>query len=171
MKAVSVIAKICLLLALIAFVMPFVTISCDSEDIATYNGIEMASGRSFSSEKNSSDAPDTETPNPFLIGAAIAAVVALVLSFGGSMGQKLASAVISLIGAGLLVLFRATFVDMYLGEYQDVPLKIIFRFGWSVSLICFLAAAFALIAVAVSSRPSSPNQMYDMSSPMPPPMQ
>ena len=150
MKAVSVVTKLCILLALIAFVFPFVTVSCQNEEIATYKGVEMMTGIVFSSEEGSTgEAPDSEAVNPFLIAAAVGGLIALILSFKDyEKVQPVVGAVFALIGAAMLILFRTTFADVYLGEYQDYPLTITFRYGWMISLTALLIAAVGLIGSA-----------------------
>lgn len=139
------IAKVCILIALIAFFLPFISISCSyqGEKVEeSYSGFRIM----LSAEKDDDDvaerADSDPKPNIFLIAAFAGGVAAAVFIFYKKK-YKLA-AIISGVSGLLLILFRITFNSYYdfpdeFADYIDVDAK----FGLKLCFLAMLVTAAA----------------------------
>lgn len=116
------IVRIAKVVALLAFVLPWVAVSCNGTDIATASGIELIQGTmsenpdaanqmgaamgmpagATTSQGGTADKPELGM-NFFALGAAIAIVIGLALTFvGGAKSAARNAIVTSLVGAALV---------------------------------------------------------------------
>ncbi|WP_295092833.1 zinc ribbon domain-containing protein [Ruminococcus sp.] len=142
----ALIAKVCVLVAILAFFLPFVSVSCtqDKSIKENYSGVRLM----FSIEKkddsvmSNSESDSDPKPNIFLIAAFGGGIAAAVIIFK-KKNLKLAS-IISGVCALVLLLFRVSF-----RSYYDFPkeyakyIKVKSKFGLLLCLLMFLVTAAA----------------------------
>lgn len=147
--------KAILLVGLICFFFPFVTVSCSTEK-ATMSGAELAFNTSF--EKNDKITEEDKV-NYYLIAAIGFAAIGILLA--DTKGMMKAAGVSSLGGALALVLFRTNFVSFYdLSKYEDL-IKIEYRWGWFLCLFIFIGAGG--IALFLREVPGADKVLSDIS--------
>jgi len=149
--------KILLLIGMICFFLPFVTVSCSAQTIDISGMDAMLANEAVSGELDMNECP----MNPYLLAAFALGIVGIVIVW---MNRKLIiAACTSLIGAFALLLFRTTFISFYeLNEYAGM-LDIQFRFGWFLSLAAYLASAIiAFLPLQTQEGKETPGQ-YDPS--------
>lgn len=142
------IAKIALLVSLICFFFPFVTVSCTyggEETRSTYSGFELMTKIGADDdellESGEADADDYSV-NVFLIAAFAGSALALVLLLAKIKGKV--PGILSSVSAVSLLLFMATFKIYYhfdeLEEYAKY-VEVENQFGLVLCLICVIIAA------------------------------
>lgn len=89
---------------LIAFFLPFVTVSCPGMQV-TFSGVQLAMGTTFQDPRNPNDVQRLDG-EPLAQGAALSALVGLLLAFLPARTGRIASAVAGGLGAALLLLFK-----------------------------------------------------------------
>ena len=142
MHYVKLAVKISLILALICFLFPFVTVSCEGES-KSYKGIEFMTGIEMGIDEdegpymNKSDNP----VNYWLIGAFVLGFVGMILGFTDDNGDKMIPiAILSALGLAALTAFRMTFVGFYeLEDYADY-IDIDYKIGWIGAVVMFVIA-------------------------------
>lgn len=146
-KTIGISAKVAVILALVAFFMPFVTISCNyndkEEDIVTYSAMDMITMDSY-------DASDAESAyssaqedkefggkfNLWITGAFAAGVASIVLVL---RNKKTVPVVLDGVGALLVILTGASFDSFYgLDELNYIESHL--QCGFYFMLLMFLAA-------------------------------
>lgn len=146
-KTIGISAKVAVILALVAFFMPFVTISCNyndkEEDIVTYSAMDMITMDSY-------DASDAESAygtaqkgekfggkfNLWITGAFAAGVASIVLVL---RNKKTVPVVLDGVGALLVILTGASFDSFYgLDELNYIESHL--QSGFYFMLLMFLAA-------------------------------
>lgn len=142
------VAKIALLVSLICFFFPFVTVSCTysgEETKSTYSGFSLMTKIGTDDdelfESGSADADDYSV-NVFLIVAFASSALALVLLLAKVSGKV--PGILSTVSAVSLLLFMVTFKLYYhfsdLEEYAKY-VEVENRFGLILCLICVILAA------------------------------
>lgn len=145
------IIKILVLVAMVCFFLPFITVSCSGDSI-TATGVELMTTVSFRDEIKEVF-EEHSTPNYVLAIAFVLGVVSLVLTHSSSEENR------RLLGAGgcsigsaiFLIIFRTGFFRFYeLNGYEDY-LHVEYRAGWILSLIAFICAAGCAFIVALKT--------------------
>ncbi len=142
----ALIAKVCVLIALLAFFLPFISVSCtqDKSVKESYSGVRLMTGidKSDDSLSKGSGQDSDHEPNIFLIAAFAGGVATAVIIFR-KKNIKLA-AIISGISALVLILFRMTFRSYYdfPSEYAKY-IKVKTKFGLLLCILMMLATAAA----------------------------
>lgn len=137
-KGAHLIMKVLIVLALICFFMPFVTVSCGDVKVEE-TGFDLMIGRSeysgsYGSYLNEySDEDDGIKINPCVLISGICGVVALFV------GMKI-SGVLSVVSSILLIIFRFTAISFYEIETEYIDVK--FNVGLYFTIL-FFAASFA----------------------------
>ena len=139
------IAKVCVLIALIAFFLPFISISCSyqGEKVEeSYSGFRIMLSAEKDDDEVAERADSDPKPNIFLIAAFAGGIATAVFIFYKKK-YKLA-AIISGVSALVLILFRMTFNSYYdfpdeFVDYIDVDSK----FGLILCILAMLATAAA----------------------------
>ncbi len=127
----SLIAKIILLVSLVCFVMPFVTVSCGNTEISC-SGVELATGLYSNDMIQEEDVP----LNIFVTVSLVASVAVAVLVFG-KKGKNIVVQILSGISAFSLILFMCTFKSYY--KLQEFGVE--FKFGvWAVIILNIVLA-------------------------------
>ncbi len=136
-------AKILVLIALICFFFPFMTVSCSGVE-EELTGLEMVIGSDDAAEAmeyQGEEGSRTDTINIFVIGAAVFGLFALLAKAKGG-------AALSALSAILLLVFRFTATSTY--QIADVPLKdyidegvmeVTFGVGLYVAIALFFVAS------------------------------
>ena len=147
LKTIGISAKVALILALVAFFMPFVTISCTygekEEELASYSGIDMITMDSYDASDlesaYSSAAEDEEYGgkfNPWITGAFVLGIVSLVLVL---QKKKILPAVLNFVSALLVILTGSVFESFYgLEDLEYIECSM--QGGYYLCLLMFLAA-------------------------------
>lgn len=168
----ALIAKVCVLVALLAFFLPFVSVSCtqDKSIKENYSGVRLM----FSIEKkddsvmSNSESKSDPKPNIFLIAAFGGGIAAAVMIFT-KKNLKLAS-IVSGISALVLLLFRVSF-----RSYYDFPkeyakyIKVKSKFGLLLCLLMLLATAAACYLETKNAQPAVSGAEPPVLPPTPPP--
>ncbi len=134
--------KIALIIAMICIFCPFIMVSCDSMTVE-YSGVELALGMEIGEEQSSVD-DDEFPPNVFVIASFVMGVISVIMIFNEYADDNPrfnAVTVCSAIAAICLVLFRFTFVSYYRLQEDAQYLEIKEKWGWIISIVCYLAAA------------------------------
>ncbi|MBP5431797.1 zinc ribbon domain-containing protein [Ruminococcus sp.] len=165
------IAKVCVLVALVAFFLPFVSVSCtkDKSIKENYSGFRMM----FSIEKKDDDvaknADSDPKPNVFLLAAFAGGVATAVVLFRKSDKKSLKIAsIVSAASAAAILLFRMTF-----RSYYDIPkeyseyIKVNTKFGLLLSILMMLATAAACYLEISSAKPAVIGAAASASTPAP----
>ena len=144
------IAKIAVVIALVAFFLPFVTVSCNGggKDLKeTYSGFSLMTGMSSDDDEIASQSKDDGKTNIWLFGSAGTAVAALVV-LCLKKKSKIA-AICNAVSLGCLALFRLTFKGYYdiKGSDYEKYIDVDFRFGLT---ICALFLIISLIYCLIS---------------------
>lgn len=146
-KTIGISAKVAVILALVAFFMPFVTISCNyndkEEDIVTYSAMDMITMDSYDAsdaESAYSSAQEDEEFggkfNLWITGAFAAGVASIVLVL---RNKKTVPVVLDGVGALLVILTGASFDSFYgLDELNYIESHL--QSGFYFMLLMFLAA-------------------------------
>ena len=152
------IAKVCVLIALVAFFLPFVSVSCTQEKSIEekYSGFRMM----FSIEKKDDDvaknADSDPKPNIFLLVAFAGGVATAVILFRKSDKKSLKTAsIISAVSAAALLLFRMTFRSYYdIPEQYSEYIKVKTKFGLILCILLMLATAAACFLELKNAKPA-----------------
>ena len=146
-KTIGISAKVAVILALVAFFMPFVTISCNyedkEEDIVTYSAMDMITMDSYDASDAesvySSAKEDEEFGGKFnlwITGAFAAGVASIVLVL---RNKKTVPVVLDGVGALLVILTGASFDSFYgLDDLNYIESHL--QSGFYFMLLMFLAA-------------------------------
>lgn len=130
------ILKIVLIVALLCFLLPYVMVSCDGDDMGTYSGVELATGHTFDDSELDDD---DYNPNAFVLIAFIMGVVALVIVFVHKSGGA-SIALCSAVAIIALIIFRATFISYYGLEENKEYIEINWRWGFFATIICYITS-------------------------------
>ncbi|WP_294754001.1 zinc ribbon domain-containing protein [uncultured Ruminococcus sp.] len=140
----ALIAKVCVLIALVAFFLPFISVSCtqDKSVKESYSGFRLMLSIEKKDDSVASNSESDPKPNVFLIAAFAGGAAAAVIIFR-KKNIKLA-AIISGISALVLILFRMTFRSYYdfPSEYAKY-IKVKTKFGLLLCILMMLATAAA----------------------------
>lgn len=140
----ALIAKVCVLVALLAFFLPFVSVSCtqDKSVKENYSGVRLMLSLEKKDDSVASNSDSKPKPNIFLIAAFAGGVASAVIIFR-KKNIKLA-AIISGISALVLLLFRMSFRSYYdfPSEYSKY-IKVKTKFGLLLCILMMLATAAA----------------------------
>lgn len=156
--SVKLIGKLAVLLALICFFLPFMSISCAGTK-TNISGTDMIFGDSdVTAEADSRSSDHSHLFNLFVCLSAVAGIAAIVVP-----KAKMSSA-LSAGAGGLLILFRMTAKIYYkidkasLRELEKTysSFEVSFSFWLYLAIILFLAAAVAIIISEQKSKSSSP---------------
>ncbi|MBP5579219.1 MAG: zinc ribbon domain-containing protein [Ruminococcus sp.] len=169
------IAKVCVLVALIAFFLPFVSVSCtkDKSIKENYSGFRMTFGIEKKDDDIAKNADSDSKPNVFLLAAFAGGIAVTVVLFRNDNKKSLKTAsIVSAASAAALLLFRMTF-----RSYYDIPkeyaeyIKVNTKFGLILSILMMLVTAAACYlgianakTVNIGAAPSAPPSV----SPAPP---
>ena len=155
--------RITLIAAILVFFLPFMTVSCEgysSKDLSeTYSGFELVTTIGSGSDELLQQSKQSAKMNIFVAGALVCAIAAAALYFTAKNHKV--GAMMSLIGAGLLVLARLTFRIYYglNGEYSDY-IKVEMRFGMILAILLFIVNAALLKSSEAPQSTSSPSAPY-----------
>ena len=134
---------------LFVFVLPFVTVSCMGEPVATVSGTTLVAGGTLTpagelarelgeqpGQAVGGDEFDEEVAaEPWAGVAAVVVLVGLVVAFT-SLASPVTLAVIAAAGVGSLLVLRASITDSLVG---DGPFEVSFSSGWWLALVGCLA--------------------------------
>jgi hypothetical protein len=135
---VRIIVTIIFLLAIILFLMPWISVSCAGTEIMSASGLDMVRG-SYNIPSEFSD--DTNQENePIVIGVLAAAAVGLIFSFFKGGVMRVLRVISGLAGAGLLVWLKFKFDDQIRGEEEGI-LQINYQIGYWLTLGSLAVAA------------------------------
>ncbi len=159
-KSFRLIAKIALVIALLAFFMPFTTVSCDyngsEQELATYSGVELMVGKDYEDDDDD-DRDYKNKANPYLTLSFLVAIAALVLAI---KKQKTIPFVLSGISALLLIIYQVTFKSFYdfdgmeYGKYITTEV----RGGFVLCLLMLIATTVLLLLADLDKSPALPPQ-------------
>src|SRR5215472_16790160 len=172
----SKINKALAVLAVLAFFLPFATISCNNKVLVEVKGVKLAqcaiqtcSAKDiFTTDLKSlgMNLPDMDVPNPasdinapklegqnFVLFAAIAALVAVILLFLPGRGGELLSGVASVAVIVLLFLFRSKFSDAVTPHLNSPEMKFASGF-WGAMLLSAGSAILAFKGTAATRSPA-----------------
>ncbi|MEN1760315.1 hypothetical protein [Anoxynatronum sibiricum] len=119
------------LVILICFLMPFISISCDNETIASLSGLDLITGTDISGGFSTEEVES----NPYILVAALATVAGLVLGF---MGKYLYAAFVAIAGTLSLIGFRT---EMSRSAAEVYPVMIKMESGFWITLLLTVGAA------------------------------
>lgn len=135
-------ARIAILCALIMFFMPFMLVSCtETDDSETYSGVELTLCSTEGDSLIGLGEIDEEelSPNIWLIAACAFGTAAFVILFVKK--SKFIPALLSVLSAVMLVIFRATFVIYYNLEEFEEMLDIKTQWGYVLCLLLMITGA------------------------------
>ena len=156
------ITKLALILALLAFFLPFVTVSCSSSESLSesYSGVEMITTLGSKNDQLLSQSGKDAKSNLFVTASFACGVAAAVFLFWKDDKKK--TAILSAAAAAFLVVFRLTFRIYYglnVKEYKDY-IKVKTKFGLLFCIVMFAVVAgmhLKEILPAAVSTPAPPS--------------
>lgn len=92
---------------MICFLLPFVTISCQGQEISTINGYELVIGKTIEEQGQE----DGIGPNPLLIGILIAMIALIILVFIGSPRFNFIGVILNILCIIMLIMFKVIFTQ------------------------------------------------------------
>lgn len=124
---------------LMCFILPFVMISCQGQEIVTLSGFELATGKDLSDITGD----DERIPsNPLIIVTLLAIAASIGYCFKADKVNSLILAVISAASFIMLLIFKSNFTQRLMQETSGV-LSIQYKFGfWAAVFISAVTAAF-----------------------------
>lgn len=120
-----------LILILITFILPFITISCQNQEVASLNGLQLAVGKTI---EEGAKIP----ANPFIILVLVLTIAGIVYCF---KMNKINSLVVAGIGGANLVLlfiFKSSFTKGFMKETGGT-LELSFKFGFWAAVLAAAA--------------------------------
>lgn len=131
-------------LLLITFILPFVTVSCQGKDIATFTELQLATGTTIESPNLGTGAVKKEkiAPDVRAMGALGAVVVGLVVSLSKLKWRYMGVMVFSLVGLACNMLLKAE-IDNQLISKGSGMFQASYGVGFYGSLVLFLATIAA----------------------------
>ena len=127
-------AKIALLLSMVCFVFPFLTVSCQGREMQTVTGVQLMTGFDAMSEHIDG--------NQLIIGAFIFAFLGIVHTF--LQKKHTLTAVCGLISSGLLLVYRLVIAQNIAEQgYDTSVVKVEYRFAWYAAVVLGIIAALA----------------------------
>jgi len=153
------------LLAIIFFLMPWVSVSCAGQDIIQVSGLDMVTGSyDVPAGEELGDMPSES--EPFAIWALVAAAVGLIVSlFAWKIGYIL-RILSGLAGIGLLIALKTKISNDFTSQMSDEMMGIVqvkYLIGYWLTLVAFAAAAIVsaikneyAIKIVKTQEPSAP---------------
>lgn len=141
----ALIAKVCVLIALVAFFLPFISVSCSyqGEKVEeSYSGFRLMFSIDKDDDEVAENAESDPKPNVFLMIAFAGGIATAVFLFV-KKNNKLA-AIISCVSVVALLIFRMSFTGYYdipdeMAKHVDIDAK----FGLILSILMFIVTAAA----------------------------
>ena len=168
MKAVSAFTKIAILIALIAFVFPFVSVSCMGKTVEA-TGLDLIVGKPADDMYLEYDSDEAVEPNVCLILAFISGVAAFVLSFKDDMKVRASIGAALCFGSSLMLfIFKSNLYEMILSasmksritEYMFWNMAKM-EWGWKLSLAAFIFGALGMLVTVFLGESVSRQAMSD----------
>ncbi|MBQ8961295.1 MAG: zinc-ribbon domain-containing protein [Ruminococcus sp.] len=151
------IAKVCVLIAMVAFLFPFVSVSCTEDKTVheSYSGLRLMLSIEKSNDSVAGQTSSEPRPNFLLIVTFAGAAATAVILF--RKNDLRLGMIISAISAAALLLFRLTFRSYYdlTGDYADY-IKVKTKFGFVLCLLMLLCTAAACLLERKNKGESSP---------------
>ena len=127
------------IILLMCFILPFVMISCQAQEIVTLSGFELATGKDLSDITGDDD---RIPPNPLIIITLLVITASTGYCFMTDKVNSLILAVMSAASFILLLIFKSIFTQRLMEETSGM-LNIQYKFGfWAATLISAVAAAY-----------------------------
>ena|SRR5438270_5442484 len=125
---------------ILCFLLPFITVSCNGQKVATFSGMQLATGTTLE-EPQMFGRPQRKhvDPEPMASLALICAAAGLALSFLGARAA-LAPAISGAVGALLLVVLQSKLESDITRQAQGM-FRLEYESGFVLTLIFFLVAA------------------------------
>lgn len=126
--------------SILCFLLPFVTISCGTQKVATFSGVQLATGTTVNQPQMFGPRQNQKVdPNPAAAAAALCAVLALGLSFLGTR-IALGPAISGAAGAVSLFLMKSRLDDQIVKQGQGM-LQVNYETGFSLALLLLIGGA------------------------------
>lgn len=135
--------------AMLSFLFPFLTVSCQGQPLATVKGSTLVTGGSADLSvdpgmfgDDTSTGEDTELPpHPIVVLAAMLAVGGLSVAFSSAKWAQYTAAAAAALGVSSLLAFRATMsASADVRELQSSGFQLSYGTGWWAALLSFGAA-------------------------------
>lgn len=140
-------------LTLICFFLPFITVSCRQEEIATLNGIDLAIGKTvrqpsiFGNQSKEEKIP----ADPLATIALISGVIGLGTSFLKAKKSAIAPAGAGIVGFILLLMLKSK-IDSEIVKQGQGLLLVSYGFGFWLAFIFFISATFLNVYSLIDSQ-------------------
>ncbi|MGI2908212.1 hypothetical protein [Tolypothrix sp. VBCCA 56010] len=140
-------------LTLICFFLPFITVSCRQEEIATLNGIDLAIGKTvrqpsiFGNQSKEEKIP----ADPLATIALISGVIGLGTSFIKAKKSAFAPAGAGIVGFILLLMLKSK-IDSEIVKQGQGLLLVSYGFGFWLAFIFFISATFLNVYSLIDSQ-------------------
>ncbi|MBW4571923.1 MAG: hypothetical protein KME31_29095 [Tolypothrix carrinoi HA7290-LM1] len=140
-------------LTLICFFLPFITVSCRQEEIATLNGIDLAIGKTvrqpsiFGNQSKEEKIP----ADPLATIALISGVIGLGTSFIKAKKSAIAPAGAGIVGFILLLMLKSK-IDSEIVKQGQGLLLVSYGFGFWLAFIFFISATFLNVYSLIDSQ-------------------
>jgi hypothetical protein len=129
---------------LLCFFLPFATVSCQGQTVASMTGLQLAIGMQSQQEMSAGPKASSAQPNPFARLALVGVVVGLVLSLRGR-GYRSVRAAIGLTAAVALLLLKAS-VESEVHRQSIGMLSVEFGPAYWIAVLLGVAASAAALA-------------------------
>lgn len=125
---------------ILCFLFPFITVSCGGQKVATFSGVQLATGTSVSQPQMFGPTQKKDVaPEPLAAIAALCTIVGLALSFLPAK-VALGPAISGGVGALFLLLLKSKMDDQIVKQGQGM-LQVNYEAGFTLTLVLLVAGA------------------------------
>ncbi len=140
MNSKSKVSPIIFAASVLAFLLPFITVSCGGQRVASFSGVQLAAGTTV--EQQQMFGPPQKQridPEPAAAIAAFCAIAGFLLSFPG-MKTAMASCISGAVGAVSLFVMKSRVDDAFVKKGQGL-LQVNYEIGFNLTLLLLIGAA------------------------------
>lgn len=155
----SKVSPVIFLASILAFVLPFVTVSCGGQKVASLSGVQLATGTTVQQPQVFGPPQKQRVePDPAAALAALCAILGLVLSFL-SIKNAIAPAIAGAMGA-LSLLFMKVRLDDQVVKQGHGMLQVSYEGGFVLTLMLLIAGAAWNAYLLSQRRPAPPATQF-----------
>lgn len=126
-------------LAILCFLLPFVSVSCSGQKIVTFTGLQLVTGTSFNEPKQHANQSKKIKAEPFAVLALASGIIGIGFTFSRSKKSAATAAALGAIGLVMLLILQSNLRDALLKE--GGPLQLGIEIGYWLAALFYVAAA------------------------------
>lgn len=138
MKSKSKVSPVIFIASVLCFLLPFVTVSCGEQKVASFSGVQLATGTTVEQPQMFGPPQKQKVdPDPTAALVALCAILGVALSLAGTR-IALAPAISGAVGAVSLFVMKARLEDQVVRQGHGM-LQVSYESGFSLALLLFVA--------------------------------